>query len=70
MDEVVMLAQFLNSLELAEEAISYVSPYFREKWMMDDRLAELRKAAEQYVQLTRNGLAKSDGDSTPAVSGN
>ena len=32
-----------DAIELAEEGISYTSPYFVEKWGMADNLAELKK---------------------------
>lgn len=30
-------------IELCEEAMCYVSPYFRDKWEMNTRLAELKR---------------------------
>jgi len=35
-----------DAVELAEEAMSYVSPIFREKWDMDERLAEVKSALD------------------------
>ena len=36
-----------DAIELAEEGISYTSPYFVEKWGMADNLAELKKYRDQ-----------------------
>ena len=36
-----------DAIELAEEGISYTSPYFVEKWGMADNLVELKKYRDQ-----------------------
>ena len=33
-------------IELAEEGIGYTDPYFREKWRMDEKLAEIKRNLE------------------------
>lgn len=43
-------------LDLAEEAISYVSSYFREKYGMDERLKDL---AEQVKKLPKCSICGS-----------
>ncbi|OGZ02795.1 MAG: hypothetical protein A2390_02215 [Candidatus Liptonbacteria bacterium RIFOXYB1_FULL_36_10] len=37
------MSDLTDLFELAEEGISYTRPYFREKWGLDERLAELKK---------------------------
>ena len=37
-------AELQEAGELAEEAVGYVSPYFRDKWNMDERLRNVRCA--------------------------
>jgi len=46
-DEILKLRKALeDAAELAEEAMSYVSPTFREKWDMDERLSEVKRALD------------------------
>lgn len=39
-------------VELAEEAIGYAPDYFREKWSLDERLAELAKDKPNEITVT------------------
>ncbi|MFH1186092.1 MAG: hypothetical protein V1755_13800 [Chloroflexota bacterium] len=43
-DNAKLREQLQEAGELAEEAVGYVSPYFRDKWNMDERLRNVRGA--------------------------
>lgn len=54
-------------IELAEEAIGYVSDHFREKWNMHERLAKLKTATREQTSQTTNHDAGSEATPLPEM---
>lgn len=47
---IARLAEALrNCMALAKEAMSYVDPYFRSKWNMDDEFYEIKKVLKEVL---------------------
>lgn len=57
----ITLEQFQKAIDLAEEGISYTFSYFREKWRMDENLAELKAIAEVETAIL-NALAEHNAE--------
>lgn len=47
--------EFVEAVELADEAMAYVDEYFRTKWAMDGKLARLKAIKDKLRPVVNEG---------------